>query len=95
MPQSTRVCTGVASGFKERGRGRAWAGTGRWVERDIAGRWLDVDWGCRVAVVQERGGVGASARFASGITHPLCPSAKGQGEERGRVKRHQRERVAS
>jgi hypothetical protein len=43
-------------------------------------------------MVQERGGVGILARFASGITHPLCPSTKGQGEERGRVKRHHRGR---
>jgi hypothetical protein len=34
-------------------------------------------------MVQERGGVEILARFASGISHPLCPSAKGQEEERG------------
>jgi hypothetical protein len=52
------------------------------VERDRAGRWLNVDWGCRVAVVQESRG-GDLGKIASGISHPLCPSAKGQGEERG------------
>jgi hypothetical protein len=41
-----------------------------------------------VAVVQESRG-GDLGKIASGISHPLCPSAKGQGEEReeGRASR--------
>jgi hypothetical protein len=34
-----------------------------------------------VAVLQERRG-GDLGKIASGISQPLCPSAKGQGEER-------------
>jgi hypothetical protein len=50
-------------------------------ERGRAGRRLIIDWGCRVAVVQERRGRDLG-KIASGISHPLCPSATGQGEER-------------
>jgi hypothetical protein len=42
--------------LKEKGRGRAQAGTSRWGPGVRPGRWLDADWGCRVERVRERGG---------------------------------------